>query len=80
MAKQARIEYTSPNGCKGVLYGRSSMIIQSADGTAKIHTGSRTPNTLEELIPLVDGFPEFMDRIHGMTANMGIEEDEDDGI
>ena len=60
------IKYTSPNGYTGVLYGESSMIIYNPDGTESIHTGSRTPNTYEELVELVDNHPAFMKLLFSM--------------
>ena len=59
------IKYTSPNGYTGVLYGESSMIIYNPDGTESIHTGSRTPNTYEELVEVVDNHPKFMELLFG---------------
>ena len=53
------IDYTSPNGYRGVLYGKSSMVIYDRNGVECLHTSSRTPNTLEELQEFVDGFEEF---------------------
>ena len=55
------IEYNSENGYSGRLYGRSSMSIFDKNGKEVMHTGSRTPNTLEELKEVVDGYPAFME-------------------
>lgn len=55
-----KIEYTSPNGYRGILYGKASMIIYNQDGKEILHTSARTPNTLEELKPLVDDMPNFI--------------------
>ena len=54
------IEYTSLEGYRGVLYGKSSMSIYGPDGKEVLHTGSRTPNTLEELKEVVDKMQEFV--------------------
>lgn len=56
-------KYKSPNGYVGVLYGKSSMKIHDPNGRMVLHTGFRTPNTIEELKPVVDGFPEFQRNI-----------------
>lgn len=57
------IDYTSPNGYRGVLYGKSSMVIYDRNGVECLHTSSRTPNTLEELQEFVDGFEEFLESL-----------------
>lgn len=61
-----RIEYKSANGYSGVLFGKSSMIIRGPDGKEILHTGSRTPNTLIELMDIVDTMPEFMKIMEAM--------------
>ena len=67
--KPKTIEYTSPNGYRGVLYGKSSMSIYGPIGKVVIHTGHRTPNTLEELKKQVDEMPEFMELLIGMAQD-----------
>ena len=57
------IDYTSPNGYRGVMYGKSSMVIYDSNGVERLHTSSRTPNTLEELKEFVDGFEEFLESL-----------------
>ena len=52
------IEYKSPNGYRGVLYGKASMSVYDADGKEVLHTGSRKPNTLDELKEVVEKMPE----------------------
>lgn len=64
-----KIEYTSPNGYRGVLYGKSSMSIYGPNGREVIHTGHRTPNTLEELTKQVDSMPEFMEMLTAMQES-----------
>lgn len=54
------IDYTGESGYRGVMYGKSSMVIYDRNGVERLHTSSRTPNTLEELKELVDGFEDFM--------------------
>ena len=53
------IEYTSPNGYSGKLYGKSSMSIYNPQWREVLHTGSRTPQTYEELKEVVDDYPDF---------------------
>ena len=57
------IDYTSPNGYRGVLYGKSSMAVYDKNGVERMHTGSRCINTLEELKEFVDGFEEFLESL-----------------
>ena len=56
------IDYTSPNGYRGVLYGKTSMAVYDKNGVEKYHTGSRGIDTLEELKKFVDGFEEKEDK------------------
>ena len=53
------IEYTSPNGYTGQLYGKSSYRIINSEGKEELHTGFRGINTFEELKEQVDNYPEF---------------------
>lgn len=71
------IEYTSENGYSGKLYGKSSMSIFDKDGKEVMHTGSRTPNTLEELKEVVDRFPAFMEMLRRVPVD-DFEDDEED--
>ena len=57
------IEYKSENGYSGKLYGKSSMSIYNPEGDLVLHTGSRKPQTLEELKDAVDGFPTFFEML-----------------
>ena len=57
------IKYTSPNGYTGLLYGESSLAIFDPDGKESLHTGSRTIDTYEELVELVDGHPKFLEAL-----------------
>lgn len=61
-----RIEYTSANGFRGVLYGRSSMIVFAPEGNEVFHTGFRAFDTREELIEFVDEMPEFLRMLKGV--------------
>ena len=54
------IDYTSTNGYRGVLYGKSSMAVYDKNGVERMHTVSRGINTMEELKEFVDGFDEFI--------------------
>jgi hypothetical protein len=74
------IEYKSPNGYTGVLYGKSSMIIYDADGKEVLHTGSRTPNTLEELKEVVEKMPKLMRELEENWDKPLNTVEEDDGI
>ena len=69
------IKYTSANGYTGILYGKSSMSIGKVreDGTFEehLHTGSRAGNGVAYLKEMVDGFPAFMDRLHGKAEEGG---------
>lgn len=51
------IEYKSVNGFRGILFGKSSLMIFDSNGREKLHTGTRTINTFEELKNAVDSFP-----------------------
>ena len=65
------IKYTSANGYTGILYGQSSMSIGKVreDGTFDeyLHTGSRNGGGIAYLKEMVDGFPEFLDKLHDAT-------------
>ena len=57
------IKYTSPNGYTGVLYGKSSLAIYDCDGKMKLHTGFRSIHTYDELVTMVDKYPEFLEML-----------------
>lgn len=57
------IEYTSPEGYTGQLYGKSSYRIVDKYGKEVFHTGFRTINTFEELKEDVDDFPAFLEML-----------------
>ena len=65
-----RIEYTSDNGYRGILYGVSSMVIYDEHGKEIMHTAFRTPNTLDELKEIVDTMPEFIETLDRMMEGM----------
>lgn len=71
------IEYTSENGYSGKLYGKASMSIFDKYGKEVMHTGSRTPNTLEELKEVVDRFSTFMEMLRSIPSD-DLEDKEDD--
>lgn len=54
------IEYTSSNGYRGVIYGKSSLIIWDTNGNMSMHTGSRNIETYDELVKVVDECPETL--------------------
>lgn len=68
------IEITHPNGYKGILYGRSSMVICDKNGKEVLHTGFRTINTEEELREELENFPKFL----ASLDTFGEDDDEDD--
>ena len=57
------IKYTSENGYTGVLYGKSSLAIYNSDGKMTLHTGFRNIHTYDELVTMVDKYPEFLDAL-----------------
>ena len=64
------IEYTSPtHGYSGKLYGKSSMSIYNPDGDEVMHTGSRTAQTLNDLMDLVENYPKFEEMIRCNLEN-----------
>lgn len=65
------IKYTSDNGYTGVLYGKSSMVIYKPDGTESMHTGSRSINTYEELVKVVDKHPKFIEMLRKVSESEG---------
>lgn len=58
-----KIEYTSENGYRGVLYGKSSYAVFNRFGKEVFHTGFRGINSFEELKKQVDEFPEFLEML-----------------
>lgn len=63
-----KIEYTSPNDYRGVLYGTSSMSIYDSTGTEVLHTGSRVVNNLEELKTVVEQMPELSKQLEKLLS------------
>ena len=59
MKRSDVIKYTSTNGYTGILYGKQSMAIQDKDGNEVMHTGFRSINTYDELVQVVEEYPEF---------------------
>lgn len=62
----ATIEYTSPNGYTGVLYGKSSFAIRNRDGKMVLHTGFRNIHTYAELVEQVEDYPKFREMLFEM--------------
>ena len=70
------IEYTSPNGYTGQLYGKSNFRIVDQYGKEVFHTGFRAIETEAELKEEVDTFPEFLrllEKAWGELENEDIE-------
>ena len=63
-----RIEFTSENGYRGIMYGESGMVIFSPDGKLVLHTTERAVNTSSELKNILDTMPEFMKRLEQITG------------
>lgn len=57
------IEYTSPEGYTGQLYGKSSYRIVDKYGKEVFYTGYRTINTFEELKADIDEFPVILAKL-----------------
>lgn len=66
------ISYTHPNGYTGLLYGKSSLVVQNSEGRDVFHTGFRNINTLDELKGWLDDFPQFV----GLLERMDWSEEE----
>lgn len=60
MLLKDKVKYTSDNGYTGILSGRSTLTIYDNHGDVVLHTGHRKANTYDELVNIVEGFPEFM--------------------
>ena len=67
------IKYTSKNGYSGVLYGESSMSIYDKEGKEVLHTGQRNVNTYEELVDLIENFPDFRRRLKKALQEISLE-------
>ncbi len=70
------IKYTSNNGYTGVLYGESSLVIFNPDGTESMHTGSRSINTYEELVRIVDEHPRFIEALQKISWDLEAESED----
>ena len=71
------IKYTSKNGYTGTLYGKSSMSICDKDGVEIFHTGFRKANTYDELVEIVEKFPDFLKLLKNIPDDEEIDEDDD---
>lgn len=58
------IRYTHPNGYTGLLYGKSSLVVQNSEERDVFHTGFRNINTLDELKKWLEDFPKFMEMLN----------------
>lgn len=65
------IEYTSPNGFTGQMYGESSFRIVDPYGKEVFHTAYRGFETVEELEEQVDGFPAFVEMLFKRWKKQG---------
>ena len=55
--------YEHKNGYSAKLYGKSSMSIYRPDGKQCMHTGSRNVNTEEEVMKLLEEYPDFQEML-----------------
>ena len=69
------IIYASKNGYIGMLYGKSSMIIQDKDGVEVFHTGFRKANTYDELVEQVERYPDFLKLLKNLHNDEEFDED-----
>lgn len=58
------IKYTSDNGYTGLIYGKKSLSI-FYNHKEVFHTSSRRVESYEELVNMVDDFPNFMKLLGG---------------
>ena len=63
------IRYTHPNGFTGLLYGKSSLVVQNSEGRDVFHTGFRNINTFDELKGWLDDFPKFMEMLNSYWSD-----------
>ena len=63
-------------GCRGKLYGESSMVLEDPKTGFSLHTGKRAGDGMTYLKELVDTLPEFEEKMKHFNES----EDEDDGI
>lgn len=66
-------------GCRGKLYGESSMVLEDPKTGFSLHTGHRAGDTMVYLKERVDTLPEFEEKMKHITESKESEE-EDDGI
>ena len=69
------IKYKHENGFTGVLYGESSLAIYDKNNKKVMHTGFRNINTKEELIELLDKYPDFYNKLKEFAADTGADDD-----
>ena len=62
------IKYISDNGYIGILYGESSCTLFGPDNTECFHTGNRKINTYDELVQLVELYPQFIVMLQKATG------------
>jgi len=66
-----------PNGFKAVLYGKRSMSIYTPEGRECLHTGSRSPQTEEQVMECLEEMPELLETL-GIIATDDDEESEEE--
>jgi len=63
-----KLEYTSPNGYRGVLHTTSDMSIYDSNGKEVLHTRSSVVNNLEELKVVVEQMPELSKQLDKLLS------------
>ena len=61
---KTRVYQNAINGYCAVLYGKSSMKVLSRDFKELFHTESRTVNTEDEVMEMLENFPQFLKEIN----------------
>lgn len=61
---KTRVYQNTVNGYYAVLYSKSSMKVVSPEGKEVFHTDSRTVNTEDEVVEMLENFPRFLKEIN----------------
>lgn len=64
MMSKTRVYQNTFNGYFAVLYGRSSMSVRTAEDKEVFHTENRNVNTDDEVMEMLEGFPQFLNEIN----------------
>ena len=67
-------EYKHPNGYSARLYGESSLSIWF-NGKEVLHTGSRNANTEDEVMELLESYPEFVKSLESYTDESVVDDE-----